>query len=421
MSKRLICSALSLQREEIPQRRLECFRRALLLSPNFAQAHCNLGVALNRLGNLAEATDCYRRALQLKPNYAVAQFNLGVVLEKQGELEVAAESYRRALQLKPDFAEVHSNLGVVLEKQGELDAAAECHHRALHLRPDFAQAHSNLGAVMEKQGDLEAAAKCFRRALALQPSCVDGHIGLAVTLLRQGDFAEGWRQYEWRFKREGASEEALVQPRWTGSPLKDCTILLRCEQGLGDILQFVRYAMQVKQQGGTVLVECPASLASLLARCSGVDRVVVKGEALPEFDFHLPLLSLPGVFHTSPETIPARVPYLWPASELVNQWQQELGPPTALKVGIAWQGDPANRADRFRSIPLMQFAPLADLPAVRLYSLQMGPGREQLTQASWPIVDLGDRLGDFHNTASIVRNWIWSLPATLPQPIWPVP
>jgi ADP-heptose:LPS heptosyltransferase len=168
----------------------------------------------------------------------------------------------------------------------------------------------------------------------------------------------------------------------------------------------VRYAELVKQQGATVIVECKPPLARLFASCPGVDRVMTRGEPLPRFDVWTTLLSLPGIFETSLATIPAKVPYLWPSEALVEQWKDELSKEKAFKIGIAWQGNPTQLSDRFRSLPLAHFAGIAATRGVRLYSLQMGAGREQLADRAnaLPITDLADRLGDFHNTAAIIRN-----------------
>ena len=221
------------------------------------------------------------------------------------------------------------------------------------------------------------------------------------------------------------------QPRWDGSPLEGRTILLRCEQGLGDSLQFIRYAELVRQRGGKVAVRCQPQLARLLTSCPGLDIVDVEGEPGSAFDCHVPLLSLPGIFGTSLDNIPNHVPYLSADSALVDHWRRELEaggqrleaggqrrvpnllssglqPPASslFKIGIAWQGRTTQISDRVRSIPLAKFAPLAGVRGVRLYSLQMGQGREQLAEldGQFSVTDLGDQLGDFCNTAAIMCN-----------------
>jgi hypothetical protein len=253
---------------------------------------------------------------------------------------------------------------------------------------------------------MDEAVASFGRALELKPEFAEAHIGRSLALLLMGRFEEGWPEYEWRWKRKGVEEPVLQKPRWTGNTVKGARILLRCEQGLGDTLQFMRYAELVKQRCGAVIVECQPPLARLLASCPGVDSVITSGLPLPEFDFHIPLLSLPALFGTSLENISAKVPYLWPRADAVEKRKDELGDAGAFKVGIAWQGRKEYENDCCRSIPLAYFAGIARIRGVRTYSLQMGAGREQLTDLGGesPIIDLGDRLGDFHDTAAIVRN-----------------
>src|SRR4029079_10559581 len=197
------------------------------------------------------------------------------------------------------------------------------------------------------------------------------HFGQALGLLQLGRFEPGWREYEWRFRRQGKGEGNLPQPRWDGSPLAGRTILLRAEQGLGDTLQFVRYAEFVKAKGAKVIVECPRQLARLVAGCAGVDEVVVDREPRPPFDVHIPLLSLPNIFNTSLDSIPNRVPYLTPEAEAMRRWSAEFSAVRGLKIGIAWQGSASNVGDRYRSFQLAEFAGIARLPDIQLYSLQM--------------------------------------------------
>ena len=383
-----------------------CFRRLLELNPDDANAHNNLGAVCERQGHLDGAANCYRRAIGLNPELVDAHNNLAAILQAQGALDEAAACCERALQLSPENARVHNNLGTVFEKLDELTKAEACFRRAIELDPACAQAYNSLGAVLANQGQLSEAVNHFGAALSLQPDDAEAHYNQAVTLLRMGRLVEGWPEYEWRWKTTRMSEAPNPQPRWTGLPLASGVILLHNEQGLGDTLQFVRYAEFVKQRIGTVVLECQPQLTRLLASCPGVDFVIARGDSRPRFDVHLPLASLPGIFETSRETIPARVPYLRSTDQIVEQWKAEFNQTGCFKIGIAWQGSPGYREDRFRSIPLAQFAGLASIPGVRLYSLQAGIGREQLAAFAeeWPIIDLGDRLGDFQDTAAIVQN-----------------
>ena len=382
------------------------YRRAVELKADYAEAHNNLGVALSDQGNLDKAVACFRRALELKPDFAGAHNNLGNALKEQRKLDEAAACHRRALELKPDFAEAHNNLGLALKGQGKLDEAVASYRRALQLRPDYAEAHRNLGLALHHQGMLNEAVACYRRALELRPGFADAHWNQSLWSLLTGDFQRGWAEYEWRWKTKQCPRRDFSQALWDGRPLEGRTILLHAEQGLGDTIQFVRYAALVKHRGGAVIVECPKPLLSLLRSCAGIDRLVGRGDDLPPFDVQAPLLSLPGVFRTSLETIPADVPYLFADPVLVEHWRGELGPIAGSKIGIAWRGNPEHRNDRARSLSLSCFESLAGLPGIHLFSLQKGAGAEELQEVRdhFPVTDLGSRLGDFMDTAAVLRN-----------------
>jgi tetratricopeptide (TPR) repeat protein len=387
-----------------------CYRRAVALKPDYAEAHNNLGNALNGQGKLDEAAACYRRALELKPDHAEAHGSLADALKDQGKLDEAAACCRRVLELKPDSAAAHNNLGGVLKDQGKLDEAVACYRRALELEPDFAQAHNNLGAVFHDQGKFDEALACYGRALELKPDYANAHHNRSLVRLLVGDFQHGWPEYEWRWRTKGYGPLPFRQPLWDGRPLQGGSILLFAEQGLGDVIQFARYAALLKASGARVIVGCQEPLLRLLARCCGIDALVGPGDDLPAIDVCASLLSLPGIFHTSLETIPADIPYLSADRALVERWREELTGIAGFKIGIAWQGSPTYRADRDRSIPLACFEPLARCRGVRLLSLQKKWGAEQLHEIAgrFPVTDLGARLdetaGAFMDTAAVMMS-----------------
>jgi FkbM family methyltransferase len=383
-----------------------CFQQVLRLQPDYAEARNNLGNALQCRGELDAAVACYQEALRLKPDLAEVHNNLGNALQCRGELDEAVACCRQALRLKPDYAEAYNNLGNALQCRGELDEAVACYQQALRLKPDYAEAYNNLGRALRDRGELDEAVACYQQALRLQPNLAEAHLNRALAWLRSGDFEGGWPEYEWRWGCKEFLPPSYPQPPWDGSPLAGRTILLYTEQGLGDTIQFIRYAPLVQQRGGRVIVACQKPLARLLARCPGIDQLVTKGEALPPFEVHAPLLSLPRLFGTTLASIPAEVPYLRADEALVAQWCRELAPIRAFKVGIAWQGSLKHRGDRHRSFRLAQLAPLARLAGVRLFSLQKGPGTEQLREVAdrFDVTDLGSRLDDFLDTAAVMRN-----------------
>ena len=385
---------------------VEYIERAIRLNGNTADFHNNLGAAYVALGRNSEAAACYRRTLELNPDYADAHYNLGNVLQDQGKLDEAVACYRRALELRPELVVAHLNLGNALKDQGKLDEAVACYRWTLERQPGFAEAHNNLGNAFYGQGKLDEAVACFGRALQLKPDYADARATRAIVSLLTGDFERGWAEYEWRWNTKDCPRRNFSQATWDGQPLDGKTILLHAEQGLGDVIQFVRYAALVKRRGGVVVVECPRPLLSLLASCEGIDRLVGPGEELPPFDVQASLLSLPGIFHTTLQGIPAMVPYLFADPGLVQRWRQELGRVAGFKIGIFWRGNPGNRNDRNRSIPLDCFEPLARCSGVQLLSLQKGPGVEQLPDMAkrFPVTELGSRLESFMDTAAVLVN-----------------
>jgi tetratricopeptide (TPR) repeat protein len=388
----------------------EWLERAIASDPANAGYHYNLGVARQVLDRLDEAVASYRQALRLQPNHADAHNNLGFALAKQDRHEEAVTHYRRAVRLRPDFAEAWHNLGIVTRQLGDLDEAIDHYRQTVRLNPDHVVAWHNLGLALAGAGQPDEALESYERAMALRPDYPEARFGCSLIWLLRGEFERGWPEYEWRWKCKQGQTNPHAGPLWDGSPLAGKTILLHAEQGLGDTIQFVRYAPLVKQRGGTVIVECPTALATLLGGCPGIDRIVPRGSPAPPYDVQAPLLSLPGILGTTLATIPASIPYLSADAGLVPKWRRELEAVSGFKVGIAWQGDPNYLWDRYRSIPLLQFGALAGVPAVKLVSLQKGPGRDQLLSlvSQFDLLDLGDCLDDatgaFVDTAAVIKS-----------------
>jgi len=422
-------------------------RRALAIDPTNADLHCNLGLVLQDLGRTAEAIVSQTEALRLRPEFAAAHNALGVALESQGELDRALVQLRRAVQLEPNFAEAYNNLGSVLREQGKYGETlicfeealrinanlAEAHNnfgtalqlnaqseealaafrQAIELKPDFAEAHDNIGTLLSGQRDFDAAMSSFDRALHLRPTMVSARVNRAITHLLLGDFAAGWPEYEWRWKLPEAPARPWARPIWDGSPLEGRTIMLHPEQGLGDMLQFIRYAPLVKARGGKVLLAAPKKMAPILSTCAGIDLLISESDPPVGFDVRAALVSLPGVFRTDLASIPAQVPYLFAEPDLVTRFGELLAGDDRFRVGINWQGNPKYHGDQFRSIPLAEFAPLAEIEGVRLLSLQQGFGIEQLAKTEFAVEagaveDWGSKLDvdgrAFCDTAAVIAN-----------------
>ena len=372
------------------------YEQALRLDPNFPEVHNNFGNALYRQGKLHEAMMHLHEALRQRPDYPEAINNLGIVLDRQGRTQDAMLCYQQALRLKPDYAEPHNNLGSVLERQGRLDEALACFQQALRLRPDYAEAISNLGIVAYRRNNLAEAIKHYETALQLDPGLAVARWNRSLLYLLHGDFVRGWVEYEWRWTQPSFGRRTFTQPRWDGSRLDGRTIFIYAEQGLGDTLQFIRFAPLLQNLGGKVVFECQPSLLRLLAGVDGIDHLLAIGTAAPPFDVQAPLVSLPGIFRTNLESVPNNVPYVKAEPELVERWRRKLQSIGGRRIGIVWQGNPANTYDGPRSMPLTCFAKLAEIEGVQLISLQHGPGTDQLRAmaGAFPVFDLTAELGD---------------------------
>ncbi len=248
----------------------------------------------------------------------------------------------------------------------------------------------------------------FDRGLELKPDYAQAHLNRALVLLLQGKWEQGWPDYEYRQKADRITASRCEIPRWNGEPLDAKTIVLRCEQGLGDTIQFARYAALLKERGATVALQCQKALLPLMQTCPLVDQLIAASDVLPPFDFQAPLLSLPRLLKTDVQNIPAAASYLHAAPALVEHWRQRLGDLDGFKVGIHWQGNRSFRSDRYRSFPLRSFAPLAEIGQVRLVSLQKGDGIEQIADAGFTVLNLADELdetsGPFMDTAAVMMN-----------------
>lgn len=373
-----------------------------------------LAVALqhHQAGRLELAERLYRQILAAEPFQPDAWHLLGMLAHQAGHHVVAAEYVCRAIGLNPDMPVFHNNFGLICDAANQVEEAIAAYRRALELKPDYTVALTNLGVTLYWQGRFEEAVQCYLRALELQPDDAEAHRALGHARLLAGDFSLGWQDHEWRWQATPLKQSARVfsQPRWDGTADEHQTILVYSEQGLGDALQFVRYLKLVKPRCRRLVLEVRRPLLPLLTRCLEVDQWVSAGDALPSFDVQVPLLSLPGVFRTTRETIPAEIPYLFAAPQLTAQWRARLGQLAGRKVGIGWQGSPTFVTDRCRSIPLPQFAPLARVSGVALISLQKGPGAEQVQalQGDFSVIDLAPELdesaGAFMDTAAVMQN-----------------
>jgi tetratricopeptide (TPR) repeat protein len=388
-------------------RRLEeavlSYRHAIATHPSYFDAYCNFGVAPE------EALGVYRAVIAMKPDFAMVHCNLGVTLRDLRRLGEAVLAYQQAIAIQPDYQWAYTNLAAVLMDLGDAPAAVAACERAVAIQPDMETAYFNLGSAYKALCRLPEAAAAFRRAIALRDGFVEAHFTLGQTLLLQGELLAGWAEYEWRWKLTDyawlyQAYGAFTQPYWAGQPLAGQTILVYCEQGLGDAIQFVRYIPMLQAQGAAVVLAVHPPLRQLFAGLANVTVINLGDRALPAFDVHCPLLSLPRLFGTTLETIPATVPYLRAPPAACAVWKGRLAR-DRLRVGVVWAGNPTQTGDRLRSPRLAAVMALFDIPDITFVSLQLGPGRDDLRAHRLPahVHDLGAEITDFTDTAAIMQ------------------
>ncbi|MDB5895591.1 MAG: hypothetical protein JWQ88_3122 [Rhodoferax sp.] len=360
----------------------------------------------------AEAEQAFRQAVALAPDMAEGWSNLGLMLEKRGEDVEAEASYRQALLLRPHLAETQVNLGGLLARQKRFDEAEGAYAQALRLDPHRPGTWSNLGVLYASQRLDEEAEACFERALAMAPNSPRARFNLGVLQLRQGRLEEGWLGLEARDWYAGLNR-SLRCPRWSGGPLQGRAILIGYEVGHGDMVQFARYVSLLKARGaGEVTLLCHPALKRLFGTLDGVDRLLGFDEPWPEanggapcWNVWSPLMSLPFLFETRLDNLPARLPYLHAEPRLAATWAEALGTATGLRVGLVWKGNPGFENDADRSLPsLAVLAPLWQVAGVRFVSLQKGAGEDEAAAppAGQPLLHLGARMADFADAAAIM-------------------
>ncbi len=402
------------------------YREALALDPAHVDGLNNLGALCARTGRRDEAKALLAQVLARDPDHLDALNNLGALHAEGGQLDDAVGLIRRALAVRPDFAVGHNTLGIALRRQGRLDDAIDAFERAVSLDAAYADAHTNIGLAFRALGRMDDAVAAARRVVALRPASAEAHMNLATTLLSLGRFAEGWREYEWRWKLDMLPPPPVVAPLWTPDAPPG-TVLLSAEQGYGDAIQFARYAPMVAARGHRVVLESREPVAGLLRSLSGIE-IVVRGQPVPRVERQIALLSLPGAFGTTLETIPAKVPYLTASAAAIARWRARVAG-DRLAVGLAWRGNPSHIKDRTRSLDPARLKLLFALDRIRLISLQKAPrpGEPEALAGFGRFDDWTDELGDFADTAALISaldlvisvdTSVAHLAGALGRPVW---
>jgi tetratricopeptide (TPR) repeat protein len=414
-----------------PDAALTCFERAIAIAPGAAGAHYEIGNALCALDRHEEAVASYDRALALNPAFVEAHSNKGNALHALKRYEEALASYDKALRINPDLALTHGNRGRTLENLGRRQEALASFDCAIAIKPDYVEAYCSRGNVLHDLNRFAEALASYDRALGLRPDFAAALCGKGICKLLQGKFAEGWPLYEWRPAPDGFVERS--PHRWAaGESLEGKTVLIQAEQGLGDTIQFCRYAPLLERRGARVTIAAQDRLVRLLATLDPRVAIIPQSAPAPPHDVRVRLLSLPLALGTDANNIPADMPYLSAEPDRVARWRARLGS-HGFRVGVCWQGNKESPSDFGRSFPLACFEGVAGIADVRLISLQKHDDAEQLTHlpAGMIVETLGDDFDSgrdaFLDAAAVMENLdlvissdtaIAHLAGALGRPVW---
>ena len=387
---------------------LQNFDTAIRLNPNYAIAHFNRGFVLNELRRFNESLESYDKSITLSPNYAEAYFNRSIPLNELGRYEEALASCENAIKLKPGFAEAYCNRGIALKDLKQFQAALESFNTAIALAPQFAEAFSNRGLALKELTQFDAAIESYDKAIALKPHVAEFHFNKATTLIVTGHYLEGWELFECRVKGKTVGDiySRYDKLRWTGEEnIQGKKLLIHHEHGLGDTIQFCRYLLQAQTLGAEIILEVPETLVPLISTLQAQINIVSQGTPLPEYDAYCPIMSMPYIFKTTVETIPANTPYLFTDQKKVAAWQDKLGPKNKLRVGLVWSGDIVHKNDRNRSIQLQELIALTDLP-IEWHSIQKEyrPYDMEVLNQHPEIRQHQDDIFDFSDTAALIES-----------------
>jgi tetratricopeptide (TPR) repeat protein len=414
-----------------PDEALSAYAGAMALRPDFAAAHYNNGNVLRDLRRGAEALASYDKAIALRPDYADAYCNRGVVLQELRRSEEAIASCDRAIASRPDLGVAHHSRGNALRALGRYDEALASLDLAIALMPGHASLHNDRGVVLHGLRRFEEALASYGKATLLQPDYAEVWVTWAISLLQIGRFAEGWRLYEWRKKlpEAGAVYRSFRQPLWSGEEdISGKTLFIHCEQGLGDTLQFCRYARLAEARGAKVVMAVQQPLVRLLEQLGPTIQVTGPEQVPADFDYYCPLLSLPLAFGTEPDTVPAALPYLQASAGLREQWSARLPVKTRRRIGVAWRGSATFANDSSRSIDLTTFRALLDLDAEWVcIQKDISPDDQAVLRQDGRIASFGEERGDFADTAALldtmdlvitVDTSVGHLAAAMGKPVW---
>ena len=335
-----------------------------------------------------------------------AHYNRGSVLKELKRLEEAIASYDAALVLDPIYVNAYANRGLALQELSRFEEALSSYDQVIAIDANHADAYSYRGIVLKNLKRYDEALISYEQSISINPNYEDAYWNKSLQHILQGDYLEGWKLYEWRWTKEEFTSQIknFPQPLWLGEPsLVDKTILIYPEQGLGDYIQFIRYAPLLEDLGAKVILEVPTPFMPVVSTLQGQFILIEKGKALPDFDYHCPVMSLPHAFKTTVDTIPNQVPYFSVNQTKKQTWQARLGQKKQRRVGFVCSGNSGHKNDHNRSISLQSLQSLFDLP-VEFHCLQKEIREDDagFIQSQINIRTHSEFLHDFSDTAALI-------------------
>ncbi|HMA61621.1 MAG TPA: tetratricopeptide repeat protein [bacterium] len=388
------------------QQSVNNYQRAIQLKKDYFEAYFSLGNVLRKIGKKELALNSYNIALNINSSRPEIYLNIGIILEEEEQLQSAINIFQKLVNKFPDYLEGCNKLGICLKKAGFFEQAEQIFRTGLDRDENYVRFYGNLGNVLQSQGKFQEALNLYNQAIDREPKYYEAIFSRSLLHLLMGKFKKGWQDYEYRWKLSGLNMKDFDFPIWDGQNLDNKSLLLWSEQGFGDSIQFIRYAPLIKKEAGQLICACQSSLHKLFSSIPEIDKIVdAKLASSQECDFHLPMLSLPRVFQTTLESIPASVPYLYVDRSVQNKIDEKIDiDENKFNIGIVWSGNSDHHNDHRRSCKLQHFNRLDKIDGVQLYSLQKGEARQQLSQNKTSnIINLAPIIDDFSDTAALVK------------------
>ena len=416
-------------------RAIEAYKQAVKINPKYAKAINNIGVVLYKQKRYKESAQIFEIALQSDSDYNEVYSNKGAAYNKAKDYDKAIESLEMAILKMPNHGGAYTNLGNVYNKLHDYKTAAKMHEKSIELEPNGSNAYSNVGTSYKYLGLSDKAITSYKKAIELDPNFVNAHFDLATMYLASEDFKNGWKEYEWRFRKEEMiphiikHKDIFTKPLFTGiENIKGKTLLLHSEQGYGDSIQFIRFAPQLKEKFGCkIAVKCREGLKELFKTIDEIDVIVDRSEETPAFDYQLSIMSMPFILDMkSIDELPKKMPYLKAIFDKDLEIKKEKD---KINIGICWSASLTGESYEGKVFDLKFFEPLMNNPKINLYSLQVGDGSEDIKRLGFEdkIIDLTHKLTDFSKTASLINELdlvissdtaVAHLTGALNKPVW---